>query len=93
MDPKKYELISLGSYMGKYSYLAFFSVLLACLIGLIVGSTYSDDMYVYRDNGYHYCIHNVGVTQEQEANGLIPDSIAKTEEQDFFFTPVQCAQF
>ena len=93
MDPGKFMLVPLGNHMGKCGYIGFSSALVAILIALIVGSTFSQSMYVYRDNGYNCCIERIGSSNTTTSKGLILDNISRTQEQDFFFTPVECASF
>lgn len=64
MDPSDYELIPLGNYLGKIGFAIFGIVFALLFIGLIVGSTYTQDMYVYSDMAYHHCVQRM-----KEING------------------------
>ncbi len=67
MDAGKFMLVPLGNHMGVCGYIGFFLSLLAILIALIVGSTFSQPMYVYSDNGYTYCIERLGESKDMES--------------------------
>ena len=67
-------------------------VFVTLLVGLIVGSSFTVDMYIYNDSGYHYCIDQISkyVNPTFSSADVIVDPVTGTAEQDFFFVPVDC---
>lgn len=56
MNPDHYALVPFGNFMNKLGYIIFIVSFVWALIGLIIGSAFTHDMYTYNNNGYHSCL-------------------------------------
>ena len=84
MNPDHYTLVPFGNYMNKLGYIILVIVVIWALVGLIVGSSFTHDMYIYNDEGYRQCVQYNGIIGGHKIDlndeGMTKDSLARTQE-------------